>query len=449
MPGRLHLLIVDDNQDFLDDFIVISREYFKISTANTGETALKRLDEVEPDAVILDLCLGAGIDGLETMKRIREKNNDLPVIMVTDFASVETAVEAMKLGAVHYMSKHPNMKALQAIIERELNNIHWKKLYRDVVHRQFGEIVGESSVMREVYKRIDLVANNKVSILIEGESGTGKELVAREIHKRGNRREHPFVAVNCAAIPSALFESELFGHEKGAFTGAVNRKMGKFEYAHKGTLFLDEITALTPEFQAKLLRVVEERAFTRVGGNSLIKVDVRILSASNRPLAQEVRKGTFREDLFHRINGIDIQVPPLRVRGNDIVRLANHFSNKYGTQSSLESRFSAASIKALKNYNWPGNVRELHNVIERVHILVKDRLVEPGDLQLQSDCDPDTPVMIRKVLMSSYEKAKTEVLSQFKKYYLTALLERHDGNVGKAALEAGIPRQSLYRMLNE
>lgn len=449
MPGRLHLLVVDDDCDFIEDFKMLSQDVFRVSTASSGEAALVQMEEEGPDALILDLCLGDGMDGLEILKKIRERQTDLPVIMVTDHASVESAVEAMKLGAVHYMSKHPNMKALHAIIEREFSSNQWKQLYRETIACQFGEIVGESEVMQAVYHRIDRVARTKANILIEGESGTGKELVAREIHRRSAQREKPFVAVNCAAIPEALFESELFGFERGAFTGADRRKTGRFEQAHGGTLFLDEVIALAPEMQAKLLRVIEERAFTRLGGQDLIHIDVRILAATNKPLNQEVRCGHFREDLYHRLNGIDIQVPPLRNRGDDIHLLADYFSRQFGVHSSLEHRFSSAALNALCHYAWPGNVRELRNVMERVHILVENRKVEPKDLKLEHQSDPDTPKVFRDVLMHPYEKAKAEILARFKQYYVSALIDRHAGNVIKAAREAGMPRQSLYRMMNE
>jgi len=449
MSGRLHLLVVDDDCGFIEDFQLLSKDVFRVSTAETGEAAIVQLEKAEPDALILDLCLGDGIDGLELLKEIGERHSDLPVIMVTEHASVETAVAAMKLGAVHYMSKHPNMKALHAIIERELSRNQWKRLYRETIESQFGEIVGESDVMQAVYHRIDRVAATKVNILIEGENGTGKELVAREIHKRSRQNEKPFVAVNCAAIPSTLFESELFGFERGAFTGAERRKRGRFEQAHGGTIFLDEIIALSYEMQAKLLRVIEERSFTRLGGTEPIDVDVRILSATNRPLGQEVRRGTFREDLYHRLNGIDIQVPPLRDRGDDILMIADYFSRQFGVHSSLEHRFSSAALEMMRHYAWPGNVRELRNVMERVHILVVNRLVERQDLQLEQEGDPDTPKVFRDVLMHPYEQAKTEIMARFKGYYLSALIERHAGNVNTAAREAGLPRQSLYRMMNE
>ncbi|MCK4823186.1 sigma-54-dependent Fis family transcriptional regulator, partial [bacterium] len=250
MPRKIQLLVVDDDEDFSRDFAVLSRDLFDITLASTGEEALLLLDEDVPDAVILDLRLGSGIDGLQTLRKIRSTHFDLPVIMVTQYATVETAVEAMKLGAFHYISKHPNMKELYAIIERELRNAGWKSLFLEEVHKQYGEMVGKSSAMKKIYRLISRAAPTSINILIEGENGTGKELVAREIHARSGRAQHPFVAVNCAAIPATLFESVLFGHEKGAFTNAMRRMVGKFETAEKGTIFLDEVSTLTQDLQA-------------------------------------------------------------------------------------------------------------------------------------------------------------------------------------------------------
>ncbi len=449
MTDKLHVLVVDDDIGFIEDFTLLSGEIFQICTAKNGRQALSRLASCKPDAVILDLCLGNGMDGLEILKKIKEDIPEIPVIMVTEHASVETAVEAMKLGAVHYMPKHPNMKTLHAIIERELSSVKWKYLYQEAVYEQFGELIGSSPVMRELYKKIDAVAKTGAAILIEGESGTGKELVAREIHKRSRRHDQPFVAVNCAAIPSTLFESELFGHERGAFTGAAGKKVGKFELAHMGTLFLDEVASLSMELQAKLLRVIEQGEITRLGGNSLVKTDVRILSAANQPLEEAMRNGQFREDLFYRLNGIDIQVPPLRERADDILRLADHFNTVFGNKTPVEKRFSEEALNLLKKYHWPGNVRELRNAIERVHIIVQDRKVEAEDLQLKNIAQPDIIDIIRSVMNGPYEAAKRSVLSEFQKIYFKSLLKKNNGNVTQAAREANIPRQSMYRYIKD
>jgi DNA-binding NtrC family response regulator len=447
MANRLHLLVVDDDPDFIRDFSVLGREEFKISEAVTGEKALSLLDDIEPDAVILDLRLGTGIDGLETLRRIRVTHPDIPVIMVTDYASVETAVKAIKLGAFHYMSKSPNMKELHAIIQRELRYINWKNLLIEENRNKYGELVGSTPVMKELHRTISRIAESDLSVLIEGESGTGKELVAREIHLKSQRSSHPFVPINCAAIPVNLFESELFGHEKGAFTGANARKIGKFELANKGTLFLDEIECLTHEFQAKLLRVLEEKHLTRVGGTSEIEIDVRIIAASNRSLRQEVKSGRFRDDLFYRIHGVKLDCPPLRERREDIPKLVDYFFKKQLLRSrNKEQKFGNDAIQIMKNYDWPGNVRELKNTVERIMILVQDNVIHSSHLNFLNIYD-SAKSRFDDVLSLPYKEARDTVLQNFQKSYVRALLNRHEGNYSRAAEEAQLPRTSLYRMV--
>jgi len=383
MPNRLQLLVVDDDENFNQDFEIIGKAFFRMNSCVSGEAALQILKNLSPDAIILDLRLGEGMDGIQTLKLIRNDQPDIPVIMVTDYASVETAVEAMKLGAVHYMSKKPNMKALHAIIHNELKNAAWKRLYLEEIRTKYGKLVGESKVMKSVRKQIIRAAPGDSTVLIEGETGTGKELVAREIHARSNRNDKPFIVVNCAAITETLAESELFGHEKGAFTGANFRKKGKFEESHTGTLFLDEISAMQPALQAKLLRAVENHSFERIGGNETISIDVRIIAASNRNLHDLIADGLFREDLYYRLNVMNIHVPPLRERTVDIQYLAsyfcNHFVSKWGRD---EQRLSPEALDALKRYKWPGNARELRNVIERTLILTTNTTIQPGELKL-------------------------------------------------------------------
>lgn len=447
MLHKLRLLVIDDDVDFIRDFAVLGNELFDLVFASTGEEGLLKIDQSEPDAVILDLRLGTGIDGLETLRQIRAGHFDLPVIMVTEHASVETAVHAMKLGAFHYTSKYPNMKELHAIIQRELRHIAWKSLFLEQSYKQYGQMIGNSPAMKKVYESISHVAPSQANVLLEGENGTGKELSAREIHARSGRAQYPFIAINCAAIPFNLFESELFGHEKGAFTGALTRKIGKFEYADEGTVFLDEISTLNMELQAKLLRVIEEKSFTRVGSNEQIKVNIRFVSASNKILTEEVKNGRFREDLYYRLNVITIKMPSLRERRDDIPLLADYFTNGIAMQLGRKGpAFTADAIKSLKNYDWPGNVRELRNVIERSLILFPDQPIQAKDLNLYAR-SLNSP--FADLLNLPYEKAMQKVLAQFKKEYILALLERNKGNMTRAAEEAGIHRTSLYRMLND
>jgi len=449
MHKKLHLLVVDDDNDFARDFAVLSRDVFDLSFAATGEEALNSIEQAEPDAVVLDLRLGAGLDGLQTLRCIRTHHCDLPVIMVTDHASWETAVEAMKLGALHYTSKHPNMKELHAIIQRELRSVTWKSLCLEQIHQQYGEMIGDSPAMKKIHEVIAHVASTSAPVLIEGENGTGKELVAREIHARSKCAPFPFIAVNCGAIPASLFESEMFGHEKGAFTGAIARKPGKFEMADDSTIFLDEISNLSLELQAKLLRVLDDQTFTRVGGNTPIQVNARIISASNKNLEEEVAAGRFRQDLYYRLKVVKIDLPPLRERKEDIPLLAAYFARrtalKYGRRCQP---FSPAALKVLESHRWPGNIRELRNVIESALIMASDRPIQPADLSLSHRAsEKDSP--FADVLTQPYDQAKNRLLSKFKKAYLSALMERHQNNITAAAKEANLPRTSLHRMLKE
>jgi len=449
MYKKLNLLVVDDDKDFASDFSVLGKEIFNLSFASTGEEALSMLSEDVPDGVILDLRLGAGIDGLGVLKEIRLKYHDLPVIMVTDFASVETAVEAMKLGAFHYMSKHPSMKELHAIIQKELQNVGWKSLFLNEVRKNYGELVGSSDQMKKVYEVISRAAPVDINVLVAGESGTGKELVAREIHGRSKRVNSPFIAVNCAAIPDTLFETTLFGHEKGSFTGAVGRKKGLFEIADHGTIFLDEICSLSIRNQAKLLRVIEDKKIVRVGGTDEFDVDVRIISASNKNLEKEKECGKFREDLYYRISTISVNIPPLRERKEDIPELASYFAKRLSMEMCKKCpKFTKEALSALKKYNWPGNVRELRNVIERALVVTTGKSIGVSDLNLISD-KTDKLESIEDMFNMPYYEAREKVLSDFKKKYLSNLIEKNNGNISKAAKQAGISRSSIHRMIKD
>ncbi|MBN2201586.1 sigma-54-dependent Fis family transcriptional regulator [bacterium] len=448
MPDRLHVLLVDDHRDFINDFEALSRDVFTMENAESGEEALRILKNGVFDSVLLDLRLGQGIDGIETLRRIRRIQPDLPVIMITEFASVETAVEAMKLGAFHYMSKHPNILTLKAIIERELSAARWKRIFIREMESKYGRIIGESEAMKRVRAMILRVAPTSAAVLIEGENGTGKELVAREIHIHSGRSEGPYITVNCAAIPPSLFESECFGHERGAFTGAVGRHIGRFEQADGGTIFLDEIGCMNPDMQAKMLRVLENKTLTRVGGTQSLRVDIRIVAASNRILTEEIAAGRFREDLYHRLNVITIQIPPLRERPADIPILAEHFAGLFRPDAGEKTRhFRPETIRMLKNYAWPGNVRELRNVVERSVILASGFPIGAEELRL--DHHPvEKSSVFADLLGLEYKKARKAALERFKKDYLSDLMSRSGGNVTQAAEKAGLPRTSLQRMLS-
>ncbi|NOY60765.1 MAG: sigma-54-dependent Fis family transcriptional regulator, partial [Calditrichaeota bacterium] len=438
MTSKFDLLLVDDDDDYARDFNLLGQKIFNVSRASTGEEALERLKNSEPDAVILDLRLGAGMDGLETLKRIRAHYGELPVIMVSDYTSVETAVEAIKLGAFHYTSKHPNMKALHAIITRELRQISWKSLFLNETDKHFGKIIASSPIMKNIFKTIPKIAQSNANILIQGETGTGKELVARAIHLQSPRAQFPFVAINCSALPFHLLESELFGHEKGSFTGAIARKKGKFELADGGTILLDEIADLDYNHQAKLLRVIEEQKFTRVGGENEINVNVRIIAASNKNIQEEIKRGQFREDLFYRLNTIPLKLPPLRERKEDISVLVNYFTKSACAENKIKSSgFTNQAINKLRNYSWPGNIRELKSLIERTIIMHPDKKIHPEDVEL-GQMSSDIPDFFERFLRLPYPEARTRVLMEFKKIYIAELTRRSGGNITKAAQEAQI-----------
>ncbi len=371
------ILVVDDEQSMRDFLaIMLKREGYEVITAESGTDAVRVVQSEIFDLVITDIKM-PGTDGMELLKTIKELSPDTIVIMVTAFATAETAVEAMKMGAYDYIIKPFKVDELKLIINNALEKRFLRKenilLKREIEYRTgFDNFIGKSEVMLKVFSLIRQVADSTSTVLITGESGTGKELVARAIHFSGPRKKGPFVAVNCGALPETLLESELFGYMKGAFTGAAANKQGLIETAHGGTLFLDEISATTQALQIKLLRVLQEREFMRVGGTSGIKVDVHIIAASNRDLKAEVAKGTFREDIYYRLNVIPIQLPPLRERKEDIPLLAEHFLEKYrkrGGERARNKHIDGETINALLGYHWPGNVRELENAIERMVIM--------------------------------------------------------------------------------
>ena len=380
------ILVVDDEPNYL---IVLSEllkeEGFEVMTAESGENGRKIVEENDLDLVITDMRM-PGMDGLQLLKAIKEYNKDLPVIMITAFGEVDKAVVAMKAGAYNYLAKPFNNEELLVNIKKAIE--HYSLLRENLrlrdearVRYGFASIVGKNARMQEIYRLIEKVAPTPSSVLITGESGTGKELVARAIHINSPREKAPFISVNCAALPETLLESELFGHERGAFTGATSMRKGRFELADSGTLFLDEIGDLPLSLQAKLLRVLQERSFERVGGVKQIKVDVRIITATNRDLKDEVDKGRFREDLYYRFNVLHIHLPPLRERADDIPMLTEHFINKFAKLlNKPKLRISGDALRYLTGLPWEGNVRELENTIERAAILCSDNVIRPEDV---------------------------------------------------------------------
>jgi two-component system response regulator AtoC len=386
--GRMKgVLIVDDEVGTRESLRMLLKNDYEVFLAKNAEEAFLRLKEHSPDIVLLDIIL-PDLDGLKVLEKIKQKEPDVIVIMITATRTVKTAVEAMKLGAYDYVTKPFDTEELCLIIRRALSTQALEKevrYLRDEIDKScgFGNIVGKSKVIEDVFKIVRQIADSKSTVLIMGESGTGKELISRAIHYNSNRRNHPFVTINCAAIPETLIESELFGHEKGAFTNAIERKLGRFEVAHEGTLFLDEIGELSLATQAKILRFLEEKEFNRVGGSKTIKVDVRLITATNKDLAQLLKKGSFREDLYYRINVVPITVPPLRERKEDIPLLIDYFIKKFNEENNKDVRgVSKEALELMMNYEWPGNVRELENLIERVIALTPNEYIYANELPL-------------------------------------------------------------------
>ncbi|MDH3798456.1 MAG: sigma-54 dependent transcriptional regulator [Desulfobacterales bacterium] len=382
------ILIVDDEKNYLTILsALLEDEGFEVLTAPGGSEALEIHKSSDLDLILTDMKMPK-MDGIELLENIKENDPDLPVIMMTAHGTVDKAVEAIQKGAFTYVLKPFDNERLIIYVKKATSMyqvVKENRRLRDAVESQyrFGNIIGKSKKMRDVFDTIQKVAPSGATVLIEGESGTGKELVARSIHFNSPRREKPFVAVNCSALAENLLESELFGHEKGAFTGAVATKKGRFELADGGTLFLDEIGELSPNLQVKLLRVLQEKVFERVGGVRTISVDIRILAATNKELQQEMQDGRFREDLYYRLNVVHLVLPPLKARQEDIRLLVNHFIKKYASE-----RRSAAPVTGVDqevdrlfyDYNWPGNIRELENVIERVMILCPGEIMRVSDL---------------------------------------------------------------------
>ncbi len=385
-PSMDRLLVIDDEADMHYSFRrIFDSPKLELTTAASGEEGLRRLAEVRPDLVLLDLRLG-GFDGLETLRRIRQVDARLPVILMTAYGTTQTAIEAMKLGAYDYLLKPfdvPRLKQIVADALKASRAMRQVLSYPPLIEREDYElgIIGRSPAMQEVFKLIGQLAASDATALITGQSGTGKELVARAIYQHSRRHGQPFLAVNCAALPEPLLESELFGHERGAFTGATSQRIGRFEQAHGGTLFLDEIGDMSPATQTKMLRVLQSGTFERVGGNQTLQVDVRILAATNQDLERAVAEKRFREDLFYRLNVVRVRLPPLRERPGDVPLLAGYFLQRLARKRGQPPKALAPEALALlERHPWPGNVRELENALEHASVMAKGDTILPADL---------------------------------------------------------------------
>ncbi|MBC7105896.1 MAG: sigma-54-dependent Fis family transcriptional regulator [Firmicutes bacterium] len=443
------ILVVDDEESvcrMLRD--VLADAGYQVEVAEDGRQALELITGVYYDAVLLDIRMPE-LDGVQVLEAVRQNGGQVPIILMTAYGTTETAIRAMKLGAFDYVLKPFHLEELLLTVERAVT---MQRLAAEVttLKGELGEdsrldtIIGRSPKMQQVYKFIGKVADRNVTVLIQGESGTGKELVARAIHRNSRRWNQPFVKINCATIPEALLESELFGHERGAFTGAVGRKLGKFELAHRGTVFLDEIGELSPATQAKLLRFLQEKEFERVGGTETIRVVVRVLAATNRNLQRMVEEGTFREDLFFRLNVVAISLPPLRERKEDVPLLVEYFLKKYTREFNKEVKaFSPEAMDLLRRYDWPGNVRELENLVERAVVMADGPVVLPGDLpyNLQRTRREEGAVAPRMTLK--------EIVADVEREVILRALRENDWNRTATAAALGLNRRSLYAKMKE
>jgi len=436
------ILIVDDElsvRTSLKEWFL--EEGFTVETAESGEDALNKMHTGPYDLILLDIKM-PGMDGITLQKKIKEIDEDAIIIIMTAYASVDTAVEALKLGAFDYVTKPFDPDDLSQLIRNALKqkeltseNVQLKEKISEL--SGVDDIIGQSEEMKRVFEMVDTVAETDSTVLIRGESGTGKELIARAIHSRSKRRYFPIVAVNCGAIPETLLESELFGHEKGAFTGAQYRRKGKLELANGGTLFLDEIGDISFKMQIDLLRVLEGKRFTRLGGSDEIQVDFRLICATNKNLEKLVEEEKFREDLYYRINVFSIFLPPLRKRKSDIIMLANHFIQKYARSMGKPKKSIASNVQEMMlEYSWPGNVRELENAIERAMVIGKGPEITIEDL----------PLHINTTEKSNPGKVK---LSDLEKDHILRILEETGGNVTKAANLLGIDRVTLYNKMKK
>ncbi len=448
------ILLVDDDKQFINDLTVLLENDYSVIFAQNEKEALHKLEEESPDVVLLDLLFNDRVNGLDILREMLSKDPNLPVIMMTDYASVETAIDAIKIGAFDYISKTPNMKELHLLIKRSLQNklnFLQKSELRNEIERKYKKIVGESEAIKATKEKIALFAENDRPVLISGESGVGKELVARQIHFKSGRKDKPFIAVNCAALPKDLIESELFGYEKGAFTGAVKRKPGKFELAADGTIFLDEIAELSPETQVKLLRVLQEKEFERVGGIKSIKAKCRIISATNRNLTDLVKEGKFREDLFYRLDVLPVVVPPLRERKEDIPLLIKHFTEEIAKDLHLPLKeFPQKLIEDFMNYSWPGNVRELQNYVTRFMIVPGNENILPLGVSKSDNYAGTLTIPKTWAEMDKLRKEEADNASRrVEKVFLEDLLKRNKGNITKAAEEIGINRSNLHKMMKK
>ena len=445
----IKILVADDEPSHRQMIeAVLAAEGYEVTQAEDGQAAISAIEDRFYDLVIMDIRM-PNVDGIQALQKIKQISPDIPVIIMTAYASVGTAVDALKSSAFDYLIKPLDIEELKILVAKALHhhqleqeNIYLKERLND--RFDFSNIIGHSPAMKKLFETMALVAPSEATVIIVGESGTGKELIANAIHQNSPRKDFPFIKVNCAALPETLLESELFGHEKGAFTGAIARKQGRFQLAHNSSIFLDEIAEMAPATQAKILRVLQEREFEPVGGTQTIKVDTRVIVATNKNLEKEIQEGRFREDLYYRLNVITVEVPPLRRRREDIPLLADFFLKHYAEKNRrLIKGFTPRATDLLMRYDWPGNVRELENIIERAVIMARGEMITP--LEFPFDLQ-DLDVELKE---SRIDLTPGRSLKEVEKVLILRTLEEARGNRTHAAGILGISRRTLQLKLKE
>jgi len=441
------ILVVDDEETIIQSLNgILTDEGYDVVSANSGADALEKIEEVMPELVLLDIWM-PGIDGIEALVKIKQTNPNLPVVMMSGHGTIETAVKATKLGAYDFIEKPLSLEKVLLCVNNALDYSRLEEeisLFKEKERHKY-KITGNSKAIQHLREQIKVVSPTNAWVLITGENGTGKELVAHTIHRQSKRNNKPMVEVNCAAIPEELIESELFGHEKGAFTGATTMKKGKFDLAHEGTLFLDEISDMSLKAQSKTLRILQEQKFERVGGSRTIHVDVRVIAATNKDLETEIEKGNFRDDLYFRLNVIPITVPALRERVEDIPELVSEFLNEISLRTNLDLKeFSPKAIGLLKKYHWPGNVRELKNLVERLVIMTPEKVIEDKNIPPPFNRTLDVKQVPESSLMdASFKDAKIK----FEKAFIARKLREFNGNISQTAEAIGIERSNLHKKI--
>jgi two-component system nitrogen regulation response regulator NtrX len=442
------ILVVDDEESIRQSLSgILMDEGFEVLTAGSGEEAIRLAEDEMPNLILLDIWL-PGMDGIEALKYIKSEFPAIPVIMMSGHGTIETAVKATKLGAFDFIEKPLSLEKMILIINHALDMLRLEeenKLLKQKLTHDY-ELTGDSPPIQELKETISIVAPTNAWILIMGENGTGKELVARAIHRNSKRVHKPFVEVNCAAIPEELIESELFGHEKGAFTGATAKKRGKFDLAHEGTIFLDEVADMSQKVQAKTLRILQEKTFERVGGNRLITTDVRVIAATNKDLEREMEEGRFRQDLYYRLNVIPLKIPPLRERKEDISLLVKRFLLEFSMkEGEIEKTITDNAVSLLMEHNWPGNVRELKNIIERLMIMTQGKVITAEDIPLLVK-EGSLDVNMKRISANSLDSFRAAKVD-FEKQYIANKLREFEGNISKTAEAIGLERSNLHRKI--